>query len=366
MPYILFSEQEKQSANASDIRSFLASLGQEVKRSGREYTWESPSGKVSISGSEWYSQYERVGGGAVSFVQKFFGASYPDAVRSLLGSCAGQIPSEQSNTFRQSRSKETQTELVLPEKSTDMRRLYGYLLNERCLDRDVVYAFVHAGMLYEDAPNHNAVFVGTDENGKPRHIQKRSTNPQSDYKGNITGSDIAYASHHVGTSDRLYVFEAPIDMMAYISMNKQGWEKHSYTALCSTADCAAIRMLKTYPNLKTVYLCLDHDSAGIEGAYRVAESIHALGDYIVWRKMPKQKDWDEDLKARHGRTAIPSTEHTKLERYRKICAEFFTDACMETDAWKHISEAKGYAFANFLSLLRSEMGKAESTTDTQT
>lgn len=125
-------------------------------------------------------------------------------------------------------------------------------------------------------------------------------------------------------------------------------------------------MLKTYPNLKTVYLCLDHDSAGIEGAYRVAESIHALGDYTVWRKMPKQKDWDEDLKALHGRTAIPSTEHTKLERYRKICAEFLTDACMEADAWKHIAEAKGYAFANFLSLLRSEMGKAESATDTQT
>lgn len=237
MPYILFSEQEKQSANASDIRSFLASLGQEVKRSGREYTWESPSGKVSINGSEWYSQYERVGGGAVSFVQKFFGASYPDAVRSLLGSCAGQIPSEQSNTFRQSRSKETQTELVLPERSTDMRRLYGYLLNERCLDRDVVYAFIHAGMLYEDALNHNAVFVGTDENGKPRHIQKRSTNPQSDYKGNVTGSDIAYAFHHVGTSDRLYVFEAPIDMMAYISMNKQGWERHSYRYCLQKGEC---------------------------------------------------------------------------------------------------------------------------------
>ena len=366
MPYILFSEQEKQSANASDIRSFLASLGQEVKRSGREYTWESPSGKVSINGSEWYSQYERVGGGAVSFVQKFFGASYPDAVRSLLGSCAGQISNKQNSAFRQSRFKEPQAELVLPERSTDMRRLYGYLLNERYLDRDVVYAFIHAGMLYEDTPNHNAVFVGTDENGKPRHIQKRSTNPQSDYKGNVTGSDIAYAFHHVGTSDRLYVFEAPIDMMAYISMNKPGWEQHSYTALCSTADCAAIRMLKTYPNLKTVYLCLDHDSAGIEGAYRVAESIHALGDYTVWRKMPKNKDWDEDLKALHGRTAIPSTEHMKLERYRKICAEFLTDACTETDAWKHIAEAKGYAFANFLSLLRSEMGKAESATDTQT
>lgn len=72
-----------------------------------------------------------------------------------------------------------------------MRRLYGYLLNERCLDRDVVHAFVHEGLLYEDVPNHNAVFVGTDENGKPRHVQKRSTNPQSDFHddSNICSSD---------------------------------------------------------------------------------------------------------------------------------------------------------------------------------
>lgn len=77
-----------------------------------------------------------------------------------------------------------------------------------------------------------------------RDIQKRSTNPTSDYKGNVTGSDIAYAFHHTGTSDRLFVFEAPIDMLSYISMHKNHWEHHSYVALCSTADCAAIRMLK--------------------------------------------------------------------------------------------------------------------------
>lgn len=154
------------------------------------------------------------------------------------------------------------------------------------------------------------------------------------YKGNVTGSDIAYAFHYVGTSDRLYVFEAPIDMLAYISMNKQGWEQHTYTALCSTADCAAIRLLKTYPNIKNVYLCLDHDSAGIEGAYRVAESIHDLGDYSVWRKMPKNKDWDEDLKELYGKPAIPSSEHRKLQLFRQICSDCLTDECLQSDTWK--------------------------------
>ena len=186
------------------------------------------------------------------------------------------------------------------------------------------------------------------------------------YKGNVTGSDIAYAFHYVGTSDRLYVFEAPIDMMAYISMNKQGWEHHSYTALCSTADCAAIRMLKTYPSIKNVYLCLDHDSAGIEGAYRVAENIHDLGDYSVWRKMPKNKDWDEDLKELYGKPAIPSSEHRKLQLFRQICSDCLTDECLQSGTWKHIADAKGYVLINLFSLLHSEMKKAESSLDIQT
>lgn len=108
-------------------------------------------------------------------------------------------------------------------------------------------------------------------------------------------------------------------MLAFISLHKNNWQKHSYVALCSTADRAAIQMLKDNPNIKTVYLCLDHDSAGIEGCYRISESIHALGEYTVLRKSPKNKDWDEDLKELHGIIPIPSSEHTKLEYIREIC-----------------------------------------------
>ena len=84
MPYIMFTEQEKESANSTSIVDYLISHGESVERVGREYVWEAPSGKVSINGSEWYSQYELLGGGAVNFAQKFFGLSYPEAIRSLL------------------------------------------------------------------------------------------------------------------------------------------------------------------------------------------------------------------------------------------------------------------------------------------
>jgi len=309
LPYINFTEQEKESANSASIVDYLNAHGESVKRAGREYVWDSPAGKVSIHGSEWYSQYEQVGGGAVNFVRKFFGLSYPEAVQSLLGNNVGTA------IVREPREPKREEKLPfeLPDKHTDMRRVYGYLMRERLIDRAVINRFVRDGLIYEDAEYHNAVFVGTNTEGVPVHAQKRATSSHSSFKGNLSGSTAEYSFHFNGTSEYLFVFEAPIDMLAYISMHQNGWEEHSYVALCSTADRAALQMLKDNPNLKTVYLCLDNDSAGQKGCERVAEAIHELGDYNVWRVAPQNKDWDEDLKALNGREAIPSSDHYESE-----------------------------------------------------
>lgn len=309
MPYINFTEQEKVSANASSIVDYLTAHGESVERVGREYVWEAPSGKVSINGSEWFSQYELVGGGAVNFVQKFFGLSYPDAVRSLLGNNAG----EEVIGERMPQKIKPKKPFELPEKHTDMRRVYGYLMHERMIDRQVINRFVAVGLIYEDAKYHNAVFIGNDRNGKTVHAHKRATSAKSDFKGNLESSIAEYSFHFDGSSEYLFVFEAPIDMLAYISMHKTGWDSHSYVALCSTADRAALQMLKDNPNLKTVYLCLDNDNAGQLGCERISKAIHELGDYSVWRVPPQNKDWDEDLKALNGREAIPAEQNSTPE-----------------------------------------------------
>ena len=302
MPYINFTEQEKASANASSIVDYLTSHGESVKRVGREYVWDSPSGKVTINGSEWFSQYELIGGGTVNFVQKFFGLSYPEAVRNLLGNNIGAEVVGERKPPRHVPKKPFE----LPPKHTDMRRVYGYLMHERHIDREIINRFVKEGLIYEDTQYHNAVFVGKNPDGTPVHAQKRATGADSDYKGNVESSIAEYSFHFNGKSEYLFVFEAPIDMLAYISLHKQGWKNHSYVALCSTADRAAIQMLKENGNLKTVYLCLDNDSAGLLGCQRIAKAIHELSDYTVWRVPSQNKDWDEDLKAINGCEAISS------------------------------------------------------------
>lgn len=300
MPYIKFTEQEKALANSTSIADYLTMQGEVVKRVGREYVWEAPSGKVSINGCEWYSQYEQVGGGAIGFLQKYFGLTYPETVKSLLGEGVG---AELKREVQEPKAEE-RIPFVLPDKNADMRRVYGYLIHERCIDRDVLNDFIKNDLIYEDARHHNAVFVGVNPDGIPVHAHKRATSPNSGYKGNVGGSLAEYSFHYKGDSENLFVFEAPIDMLAFISMHKSEWQKHSYVALCSTADRAALQMLKDDPTIKTVYLCLDNDNAGELGCERIAKSIHTLGDYTVYRMPPMRKDWDEDLKAIHGREHI--------------------------------------------------------------
>lgn len=175
-----------------------------------------------------------------------------------------------------------------------MRRVYAYLVRRRGIDREVVNAFANRKMIYESSQYHNAVFVGFDAKGNPRHANLRGTGAGSGFKGNAPGSVPEYSFHWTGTSDRLYLFEAPIDLMSFISLNKHGWRSHSYAACCGVADRVLFQMLRDNPNIKEVSLCLDNDEAGQAAADRIAKKLYAQGiqtEIVV----PNYKDWNDDL-----------------------------------------------------------------------
>ena len=117
---------------------------------------------------------------------------------------------------------------------------------------------------------HNAVFVGSDEYGAARHAHKRGLYTQGkSFRGNVEGGDPRCSFHWFGHSGRLYVFEAPIDMLAFLTLNPEAWKEHSYVSLCGTSEHAMLWMLEKDPRLQKVVLCLDHDAAGIEATGRL-------------------------------------------------------------------------------------------------
>lgn len=226
--YIHFTEEQKQRAAAVDLEEFLRCRGEKLITSGREKRLASDH-SVTVRGNEWYDHAEERGGHAVSFVQKFYGLSYPDAVTMLLGGEMGTVYPPAGE-----RVEEPPKPFVLPPANKDMRRVYAYLVKHRGIDRSVIAHFAREKLLYEDADYHNAVFVGTDEEGVPRHAHKRSANSYGKaFRLNVEGSDPRHSFHHIGKDGSLYVFEAPIDMLSYITLHPENWQEHSYNDLLS-------------------------------------------------------------------------------------------------------------------------------------
>ena len=282
--YIPFTQDQLDAANHADLAAFLESRGEKLLKSGSELEWAGRH--VTIRGHTWFDHYDNKGGAAIDFVRKYFNASFQDTVQMLLGH--NTIVAAPVEPRQQQRQREP---FALPPKNENMRRVYAYLLKQRCIDRAVLDHFVHNRLIYESADYHNAVFVGMDEQGNPRHAHKRSTISSSGWRANQAGSEAAYAFHHTGTSGVIYAFEAPIDMLSFISMYQKDWQQHSYVALCGVSDEALIHQLSVQDNLREVVLCLDNDLTGQEATERITRAVQEKG-YSAATLPPTEKDWN--------------------------------------------------------------------------
>lgn len=285
--YIHFTKEQRERARRTDLANFLIGQGEKVKKSGSEYEWFDGSQKVTIRGHLWYHQYEQKGGDAVDFIRRFYNKDYAESVEMLLNNCGGQIITSPPT------GKERKP-FELPPRNDRMSRVFSYLLLTCGIDKDALFEFVRKKMIYESADYHNAVFVGYDSNGKPRHAHKRGTVTSNPYKGNVAGSQPEYSFHFNGTSEKLFLFEAPIDMLSYISMHKENWKSHSYAASCSVSDRVLFQCLQDNPNIKNVFLCFDNDEAGQTANKRIAEKLNLMNiqNEIL---IPTHKDWNEDI-----------------------------------------------------------------------
>lgn len=292
--YIYFTNEEKLRAGQTSLVDLLQSQGETLKRCGSEYVWGSGSDKVNIRDNLWFHHYEQVGGNTIDFVRKFYNKDYDEALQFILGNEAGQII--------QPKPRKPKVPFKLPNANDTMRRVESYLLDTRKIDREVYNFFVRNKMIYESEElhkekylYHNAIFVGYDMEGTPKHAHKRGLGKDSTFKGNVDSSEPEYSFHWFGTDNELYLFEAPIDMLSYISLNKDNWKEHSYAASCSVSDKVLFQCLKDNPNIKKVFLCLDNDEAGHKADKRISDKLFVQGiesEILV----PHCKDWNEDLK----------------------------------------------------------------------
>ena len=324
MPYIPFTDEQKILANSVDLEEFLRMRGEKLERVGREHKliYYDSSGKhdsITLRGSTWFDHKNQVGGGAIKFMQEFYGMDFQTAVQELLG----QRVTPLSNSPPKADKQEQKTrEFKLPEANSNMHRVYAYLIKQRFIAPEVITHFAKQHTLYEDKEHHNAVFVGVDENGVPRQASKRSTNSYGNsFRITCQGSDTRYSFAHFGESKKLYVFEAPIDMMSFLTLYPKDWQKHSCIAMNGVYENAVLTALKNHSNLSEIILCVDNDEGGIEAVDRLRDILNENGYSNVKRLAPPYKDWNEVLKAKNGVKALPAVPHKRKEEYLKEVSE---------------------------------------------
>ena len=291
-----YTREQIQRADDTDLYVFLSGRGEQFKRCGKEYRWLRHD-SVMINKSEWYRFSQNKGGHAIDFMKEFYGLSFAEAVKELLGEeGAGETNrrTAKEDAGRQKVCPIPLPGLELPERNESCEIARKYLIEQRKLSEQLVDQMIAKGDIYESKNYHNVVFVGRDKEQNPRYTAMRGTD-ENRYRGEARGSEKAYGFGHIGTDEKLFVFESPIDLLSYITAVPEEWEMHSYISLGGLSEKAMKRMYTEYPHIHSIYLCLDNDEPGNE---RCRQFVSLIPEELsVYRLEPVKKDWNECLVA---------------------------------------------------------------------
>ncbi|WP_278626819.1 DUF3991 and toprim domain-containing protein [Thomasclavelia cocleata] len=302
----LYSKEQIALANSVSLEDFLRMQGETLIRSGKDKRW-ARNKSVTVRDNTWFEWATHEGGYTIEFVKRYFNCGFKEAMEMIL-STVGDVQLVEELKKQQ----ETPKPFIVPSKNDNNKRAYAYLQKTRLIDKDVLNYFFNHGYIYEDRKYHNAVFVGFDEEGVIRHAHKRSTQAGGkSYRGNVESSDSRYPFQYKGTSATVYVFEAPIDMLSYITLHKDNWQQHSYIALNGLGTTGLEYLLEQRKDVQLIMLCFDHDEHGIEACERVTDQLMEKGYSQIGIVQSTHKDFNEDIMAMNGKEYIPAEESKK-------------------------------------------------------
>ena len=334
----LYTQEQIDKANQTNLEEFLQQKGEHLRKTGSESVliYKDSTGEhdsISVRRNRWYDHKNMRGGYPLKFMQEFYGMNFRTAMKELLHGEKPELGRKKSTEQEKPNVSEKtevngntakcedgtkKSEFKLPEKDSNMKRLFAYLLQTRFLSKDVVKSFVEQKTLYQEKEHGNVVFVGTDKDGVAKSACKKSTAEQSkSFRMTVAGSDCRYGFCWRGESSKLYVFEAAIDLMSFITLRNDEWKADSFLALDGLSSKPLLQFLEDQKNIYEIFLCLDYDAAGMEACDKLKDILIERGydGEKIKREYPLYKDWNEQLKAEHGVEAILPQSHPKKTAY---------------------------------------------------
>ena len=290
-----FTDEQIAQADSINIISYAQSSGYPIKQvTQRSFKIEGYGGLyIHSDGHKWNWFSQNKGGGAIQFVMEMEGKTWVEAINHLLDINPEVVRYVPPIIEKEGKKK---GEFILPEKNTTFKHIFAYLINTRGIGKEIVYDFVKKHKLYENK-HKSCVFVGYNKEGQAKYASVRSTNTSGkSFRCDVENSDKTYPFCKEGTNDTVCVFEAPIDLLSYLTLikkhNIQNFKSHCIS-LGGVSDKALDYYLKENPNIKKIMLCLDNDEAGHFACQQIREKYR--DKYKIVRHVPEGKDFNEQL-----------------------------------------------------------------------
>ena len=303
-----YTEEQIKAARSIDLLTYLQTYEptELIHVRGDTYcTREHDSLKISNGKWMWWSR--GFGGtSALDYLVKVKGMQFTDAMKILIDNSEDFQNVTPKICSKDNRNAERK--LLLPEKSETNREVIKYLTG-RGIDRDLIDACIHRGVLFESLPYHNCVFVGFDEHGIAKYASYRSTN-ELRLMGEAAGSDKRYSFRTNADGRNLHVFESAIDLLSYMTVIHEQtgrwiadpmislggvYAPGSDKTICKL-PVALENMLQNHPEVETISLHLDNDFAGRSATENI--SLQLRCNYkTIDEPPPVGKDYNDYLMA---------------------------------------------------------------------
>lgn len=187
---------------------------------------------------------------------------------------------------------------------------------------------------YDKFDMKSVCFLGYDENGMIATACRRACLSNSTFKGDLEGCDYSYGWLYDPAVDvklvylndkaydpnkKLYCFESYIDMLSFISIQKQQGIDYSQNAYLSCASATKYpTVLATVDRLgyHDVVICFDNDKAGHDLGEELKNNLLERGVEVDFQ-YSKEKDWNEEIKVIHEKRGIKDRKEEAVAKLKK-------------------------------------------------
>jgi hypothetical protein len=302
---LFVSADEKDRANNVNILDYLLSIGEPLKSEGNNfYRHEDHDSLVVNSRKNYFSwNSKNVSGNAVTYLMNVYNISFQHAVKKI-NEDLGDLD---ISNFRELEPTYPSKFNYVVKEVNSTKNVFKYLVDDRKIDPDLVHALIKTDLIKEDIYK-NVVFkwkekgelIGANLQGTREIPEEKRMHADRPYFKKVlpTTKEATNSGFSItrGYPDKLYFFEAPIDLLSYLSLNRTKLSNCRLISMDGLKQQTILQMVKnTLKELKengreieAITLCVDNDPAG-------KEFIDKLQKYEFQRKDGRSLSIDIDI-----------------------------------------------------------------------